>query len=285
MKHPIEKFVSYLLVLLTFFCVLIFALTYRAEQQAVTFAAPEKANLSRIAAKEELDPGDYDLLWQQTGLSQTDIDLIWNREMDIGAVLSSYQQRFLAKTSFDREVLSGFSKTERIADSSQYYQLYDLQAGDVLLTGSSHTLCYRHGHSGLCLGGGGEDLLEATVIGAPASLTAAAAWGGYPTGIQLRISEAAAAAAGMSQEELGAAVAAYAQRDFLGDDYRLLSGLFGIGAETDATQCAYLICEAYAHFGVAVSSRKFPVTPYSLLASGAFDLIQVWGVDPLAPAW
>lgn len=285
MKYRIQKILSYLLVVLTFFCMLVFALTWRTEQQAVTFVPPWEADLSQIAAKEELSAGDYDLLWQQTGLSKSDIDLIWVKETDIAGTLYRYQQRFLAKSAFDSEVLSGFSKTERIADRNQYYQLYDLQEGDVLLTKSTHTLCYRHGHSGLYLGGGEEHLLEATVIGAPASLTTAAAWGGYPTGMQLRVSEAAAAKAGMSVTELGAAVAAYAQEDLRGDDYHLLSGLFGIGVDTDATQCAYLIYEAYAHFGVEVSSRTFPVTPSSLLQSGAFDLIQVWGVDPLDPDW
>ncbi len=285
MKYRIQKIVSYLLVVLTFFCVLVFALTWRTEQQAVTFVPPWEAELTQIAAKKELSGGDYDLLWQQTGLSKTDIDLIWAKAPDIAATLSGYQQRFLAENAFDSEALSGFSKTERISDRDQYYQLYDLKEGDVLLTKSTHTLCYRHGHSGLYLGGGEENILEATVVGAPASLTTAAAWGGYPTGMQLRISEAAAAKVGMSQEELGAAVAAYAQEDLVGDDYRLLAGLFGIGVDTDATQCAYLIYAAYAHFGVDVSSRKFPVTPSSLLESGAFDLIQVWGVDPLDPGW
>jgi hypothetical protein len=89
----------------------------------------------------------------------------------------------------------------------------------------------------------------------------------------------------MSPAELGAAVAAYAEDDLVGDDYRLISGLFGIGVDTDATQCAYLVYEAYAHFGIDVSSRNFPVTPSSLLKSGKFDLIQVWGVNPLDPNW
>jgi hypothetical protein len=46
-----------------------------------------------------------------------------------------------------------------------------------------------------------------------------------------------------------------------------------------------LIYEAYAYFGLNVSSRDFPVTPSSLLESGKFDIIQAWGVDPDAPGW
>lgn len=285
MRYRIQKIISYILVCFTLFCVVVFALTWRTEQQAVSFVTPWEADLTQIAAKNDLSDGDYDLLWHQTGLSRTDIDLIWANEPDIVGTMGAYQRRFLGEKAFDVEVLSGFAKAERISKQNQYYQFYDLQAGDVLLTKSTHTLCYRHGHSALYLGGEGENVLEASVIGMPVSLTTAAAWGGYPTGIQLRISKDAAAEANMSQEELGTAVAAYAQENLLGDDYRLLSGVFGMGIDSDATQCAYLIWEAFAHFGVDVSERSFPVTPSSLLKSGKFDLIQVWGVDPDSPGW
>lgn len=285
MKYRIQKIISYILVVLVFLCCLVFALTWRTEQQAVTFVPPQAVDLTKIAAKMALSADDYDLLYEQTGLAKPDIDLIWAKESDIAATLSAYQQRYLSESTFDTEILAGFSKAERISDRNQYVQIYDLQKGDVLLTQSTHTLCYRHGHSSLYLGGTEPDLLEATVIGAPVSLTSAWSWGGYPTGIQLRISEEAAAEAGRAPAELGAAAASYAEEELLGDDYRLLAGAFGIGENTDATQCAYLIYEAYAHFGIDVSSRDFPVTPSSLLKSGKFDIIQVWGVDPASPGW
>jgi hypothetical protein len=285
MKYHTQKKIYSILVFLVFCGLIVFVLTWQTERQAVTDISFTEVDLTQIAAKTELSKDDYDLLYHQTGLSQTDIDLIWTKEADITAVISRYQQRFLAKNTFDAEVLSWFSKAERIADRNQYYQIYDLKEGDVLLTKSTHTLFYRHGHSSLYLGGTEQSLLEATVIGSPVSLTTAAAWGGYPTGIQLRISEDAAAEIDMEPEELGAAVAIYAKEELLGDDYRLLAGAFGIGAENDGTQCAYLIYEAYAYFGLNVSSRDFPVTPSSLLESGKFDIIQAWGVDPDAPGW
>jgi hypothetical protein len=286
MRYRIQKIIYTVLAIIVIFCVAVMAATAWTEKQAVTvFSTADEIDLTQIAAKSTLTADDYDLLLQQTGLGKDDIDLIWAKETNIAATLQSYQRRFFADPAYISDTIAGFSKAERIGAASDCYQIYDLQEGDVLLTKSTHTLCYRHGHSSLYLGGNEKQLLEATQIGSPVTTTTAAAWGGYPTGIQLRITSAAAKAAGMSQSELGEAVAAYAETNILGENYSLLTGIFGVGPKTEDTQCADLVYEAFLHFGVDVSTREFPVTPSSLLKSGMFEVVQVWGMDPVDPSW
>lgn len=285
MKYRIQKIIYSILTVIVLFCCVVLIATEVTEKHAVSPLSTAKVDLTEVAQKTTLSQSDYDLLFKQTGLGKTDIDLIWDSKADIYGEISAYQRRFFSDPAYICDGIAGFSRAERIVDSEDDYQFYDVQEGDVFLTKSTHTLCYRHGHSSLYLGGEEKELLEATVIGAPVTCTKAAAWGGYPTGIQLRITTAMAASVGMTPAELGEAVVAYAREEILGDNYDLLAGAFGIGANSDDTQCAYLIYEAFSHFGVNVSTREFPVTPTSLLNSGAFEIIQVWGLDPENPGW
>ena len=60
-----------------------------------------------------------------------------------------------------------FSSNERFRDAEgdkiPYYDLSNVQPGDILVTMSNHTLGYRHGHSGLVVGEG--KTLEAVYLG------------------------------------------------------------------------------------------------------------------------
>lgn len=283
MKYRVKRIIYFILFYGLLFSGAVLAATAFTEANAVSAPSYAKVELSPVVAKTNLSRADYSLLLSQTGLGRADIDRIWATEPDIKAVLDAYQGRFFSAPAVVCASIAGFSRAESVVEQKDFYQIYDLEAGDVLLTKSTHTLCYRHGHSSLYLGN--NKLLEATVIGSPVTTTEAWAWGGYPTGIQLRISAKAAAAVGMTQAQLGEAVAAYAQEELLGDNYSLLTGAFGVGPATNDTQCADLIYRAFLHFGVTVSTRTFPVTPSSLLKSGMFEVVQVWGMDPAHLRW
>ena len=264
-------------------CVCVIALwTLLTENSAFTPPRSEKAPLAEILQKEILDEADYELLWEQTGLSRSAVDELWQKS-DRNERLYREQNRFFHAPVYQCRGLTGFVKVEVIGGRENYYRLYDLRPGDVLLTKSTHTFGYRHGHSALFIGSG--ELLEATEIGEPVSVTEAAYWGSYPTGIHLRITEDAAAEIGMSREEAGLFVAEYAQKNLLDDEYRLTAGLFNDGMEENETQCAHLIWAAFQSVGIDVSARDFPVTPYALLESGKFEIIRCWGFDPNDIRW
>lgn len=272
-KHLIPGFFLFCVIFIT----AVAAATELTENNASSIPEAEQANISQVLNKDSLTKDDYSFLWEQTGLSKTVIDQLRSKPNGIREIKKA-QTILFEPPSFVCKEISGFSKAETIEDKKNFCPVYDLMPGDVLLTKSTHTLCYRHGHSALVIGDG--MLAEATAIGNPVSVTDTSKWGGYPSAIQLRITKEAAAKTGMTPEELGEAVSSYAEQNLLGENYHLLAGAFGHGIESGETQCAYLIWEAYQAFGVDVSARSFPVTPASLLNSKQFEVISCRGFDP-----
>lgn len=256
--------------------------TLWTENSAATAPQSNKTDLTAILQKETLSEKDYATLWEQTGLGRSHVNFLWDSP-DRETIFLAEQSRFFGAPDFQCANLAVVSMAEVITDPNAAYPLYDLRPGDVLLTKSTHTLFWRHGHSALYLGNG--EMLEATAIGKPTAVKEAALWGYYPSGIHLRVRDSAALDADMTAEELGESVAAYAADELADDRYRLFAGAFGIGPENDATQCAYLISAAYEHFGIQVSDRDFPVTPSSLLESGKFEILRFWGFDPKDLHW
>ena len=277
MKYRTFRLIRHILFLGIIAAVLFSLLLFLNERQAVDIIKSPPADLSGVLRKEKLNDDDYKLLFYETGLGQSCIDIIWQRQ-DKKELILSEQKKFYDIPDYDCHILSLLTKSEKIIDKKNTAVFYDLRPGDVLLTKSTHTLFYRHGHSALVLD---EDtLLEAVAIGEPAQTVEAKNWGMYPSFIQLRIREDIAGKTGMRAEELGSAVASYAEKNYDDAAYSLLAGAFGHGEKSGETQCAHLIAAPYAQFGITVSSRDFPATPRSLLKSGAFEIIQYRGFDP-----
>lgn len=282
MKYKLGKIITTACLMLAVIAAILGALTLFGEQNSATEPSLEKIDLSAIIQKDTLTEQDYAILWEQTGLGKTILQSLW-QEPNRKEILLAEQERFFHAPDHSCLSLALFSRSEVITDREEYYPLYDLQPGDVLLTKSTHTLCYRHGHSALYIGGG--ELLEAAAIGLPTDTAKAELWGQYPSGIHLRLKESVAKEQGADSKTLGAQAADYAKTELADDNYHLLAGAFHIGTETDHTQCAHLIYAAYQSCGVEVSSRNFPVTPHSLLESGRFEILRYWGFDPKDINW
>ncbi|MBQ4092868.1 MAG: hypothetical protein IJC82_06130 [Firmicutes bacterium] len=282
MKYKLAKIITTACLILISIAAILGVLTLFTERSSTTAPTTEKTDLTAIAEKEVLTEQDYATLWEQTGLGKTILQSLW-KETNRKEILSAEQDRFFDAPTYSCISLALFSRAEIITNREDYYPIYDLQPGDVLLTKSTHTLCYRHGHSALYIGDG--LLLEAAAIGLPTDTAKAELWGQYPSGIHLRLKESVAKEQGISNKTLGAQAADYAKEELAGDKYHLFSGAFGIGAETNHTQCAHLIYAAYQSCGIEVSAKDFPVTPHSLLESGQFEILHYWGFDPKDINW
>lgn len=282
MKYKTGKHISHIVIFLTVLICVISVWTLFAEKNVAVTPNYAEVSLEEISKKERLSTEDFRLIREQTGLSENATKALW-REGNRKELLLREQQLFFHTPTYQCRSLTGLVKVEVINGKENYFGLYDLQPGDVLLTPNTHTFGYRHGHSALAIGNGA--LLEATEIGKPVSKTEAFFWGGYPAGIHLRITESAAAKIGMSRQELGSKAAAYAEKNLIDDNYRLTAGAFHNDTEENETQCAHLIWAAFAPFGIDVSARDFPVTPHALLQSGKFEVIRFWGFDPRDIDW
>ena len=119
--------------------------------------------------------------------------------------LNEAQEKNFDIPSYTCEETSIFSSNERFKDeegkNKKHYDLIDVQPGDVLISMSTHTMGYRHGHCGIVIN---EDkILEAVYWGKPTEICGIKRWESCPTVLQLRISEKLAESKGLSKEEMG----------------------------------------------------------------------------------
>ena len=169
----------------------------------------------------ELTTSDYQLLFQQTGLGPSAIaDL--QKEEDFSRQLLRYQDCFFQERDLIcRRVFFPVWQEWLITPEEEPLQflLAPCQAGDILLTRSTHCLGWRMGHAGLVVDPARGLVLESSGLGFPSALEELSHWQDYPSFILLRLKD-------RSKEER-AAVAAFAQANLLDVPYRLTAGLWG----------------------------------------------------------
>ena len=172
--------------------------------------------------------------------------------------------------------LSLITREEYLAQEP-YPPLPPLQDGDILLTFSTHSFGWRHGHAGLVVDGQDGRVLEAVVLGRPSAVCSAEHWRAYSTLLVLRPASVPA--------ELPGQVAQYALEHLDAIPYHLTSGLgrekapgleTGIGA-----QCAYLVWYAYFQFGYDLDGDGGRlVTVRDLASSPLLQVIYCRGISP-----
>lgn len=151
----------------------------------------------------------------------------------------------------------------------------NLQSGDILVTLSTHSLGWRHGHVGLVLDS--ETVLECVALGEKSRVVKTKHWGTYSGYTVLRVRDAT--------EELRQEVASYAKEHLCGVPYHLSAGLIGKkNRDIDATyfgmQCAYLAWYAWNHFGYDLDGDGGRlVTARDLLDSDAVEVVESFGGD------
>ena len=175
-----------------------------------------------------------------------------------------------------REGSSGLKITDRQSpEDVQGPPLVDLQPGDILLTLSTHSLGWRHGHAALVIDE--NTTLECAVLGTDSSYGTTQYWRGCAEYCVLRVKDIT--------PEQQREVAEYACDTLYGVPYHLTSGFIGPKApEPDSAyfglQCAYLVWYAWNHFGYDLDADGGRlVTAYDLLQSELLEVVQVYGMD------
>ena len=152
--------------------------------------------------------------------------------------------------------------------------LAPLEPGDLLITFSTHTLGWRHGHAALVTDSG--TVLEAAMPGTASGTASLDSWRTYPTLLVLRVRDATA-------EQRGAA-AAKALQELLEIPYGFFGGLWGEKSPEPpltSVQCAYLPWYAWLRQGFDLDGDGgWLVTVADLAASPLLEVVQVRGMDP-----
>ncbi len=268
MKKKIIFFISVVVLLIVWVVCDFFA--------AVNTKTPVLQDLSPLFDKSTFTEADYQLIFKQTGLGRGAVDAL-QKEEDFAKELMAFQaqkqeplhykQTFLFFPTTTAELLKDEQNHER------YLKLPPLKAGDILITKSTKTLLYRHGHAGLVLEPN-RSTIESLMIGSPSERLSIDNWLSYPTLLVLRPKD-------MTEEDCRK-VTEYARTHLLGVPYDLLTGIVKKDKSElksiDGTQCAHLIWQAYYKAGLDLDADKgWLVTPYDIAKSPDLEIVFSYG--------
>ncbi|MCH5265603.1 MAG: hypothetical protein J1F02_06865 [Lachnospiraceae bacterium] len=217
---------------------------------------------------------DYETIFLQTGLGAAAVD----RLLEEG----KFQEILKAQTAFFHPpeadcspMLGWFTREDRLINAPGT-PLVDLQPGDILVSLSTHTGGWRHGHAGLVINE--NTILESAVLGEDSGMVSAAHWTTYSNYAVLRVK-------GVTPQ-LQREVAEYGRTTLNGVPYRISSGFIGPKApEPDdwqfGLQCSYLVWYAWQHFDYDLDSDGGRlVSTCDLLHSDELEVVQLYGMDP-----
>lgn len=251
------------------------------ERQSVWTPDYGKAELGWIAEKEVLEKTDYDFLLFQTGLGRAAVDQLFNEFPLSGGraqELSKYQANFFSAGNYRCKRIGKITYEERNkgpkGEVIAGFQLATLKDGDILITKSTHSLGWRHGHAAIVTSGEKGDTLEAILWGYPSVLQNSEKWTTYSSFIQLRLKG--------DQYGLGRQAAAIAIADLFDLPYGLLTGIPEKSPNpVRKTQCAHLVWYPYNKLGYDLDTDgSWLVTPRDIAGSEYLEIVQIYGVSP-----
>lgn len=217
---------------------------------------------------------EYETFFLQTGLGKTAINkLIEKNEFD---TILNIQEKFWEKPDVVCKSIFGlYSKVDKV-DRNKTPEIVDLQPGDILITLSTHSAGWHHGHAGLVLDE--NYVLECVKWGEESEIVKVSHWRTYSNYVVMRVKNASSEEAEM--------VAKYAKENLCGVPYRLSVGVLS-GKLLDrknkmfGTHCGHCVWYAWKMFGYDLDSDGGRiVTPYDVMMSKEVEIVQVYGMNP-----
>lgn len=239
-------------------------------------------DLSSILAQETLDREDYELLWAQTGLGPSAVDALLALGDPGVEQIQETQRGFFEPAGEDVCSLLGITTREhrRRDDSGRMVPtvpLAPLKEGDILVSFSTHTAGWTHGHAGLVLDPETGVTLESVVLGTRSSAMNVNHWRAYTTIMVLRPK---------ADDATRHRVVELAREHLENIPYSLVSGVFGdkfqpLNGPHNA-HCGYLPWYAWmaaADLDLDADGGHI-VAPMDLALSPNVEVVQLFGVDP-----
>ena len=229
-----------------------------------------RPDYERITLTEE---SDYETIFLQTGLGRSAVDKLFAAG-DFQTILDAQEAFFNPPEAACTPLLGWFTREDRLETPGT--PLVDLQPGDVVLTLSTHSLGWRHGHAGLVIDSG--TTLECVVLGTDSTLMNASHWSKYSNYAVLRLKD--------MTPELQQEIVEYSLSTLVGIPYHLTSGFIGPKAPDPedwqfGLHCSYLVWYAWNHFGYDLDSDGGRLAScYDLLHSDLLEVVQIYGMDP-----
>lgn len=265
--------ISIFTIFIDLYCCFIFLNMYNRTYLPVS----PKIDLLPIINNSELSEQDYSLIFSQTGLSKLAIDELFAQNDGTKQILS-YQNSYYAKRNMYIEKLNPFTSQENILvkktidKNNDRIQLAPLKNGDILLTKSTYTLYWRHGHCGLVIDAKNGIVLESIEPGTISKYQNISKWQTYSTLKVLRLKN-------VSQKKLDE-ITQYADKNLIGLKYGILASKKQCSKLLSAN-CSQMIYQAFIHFGYDIDSNHgLFITPKDIAKSKLLSIVQIYGFKP-----
>ncbi len=244
-------------------------------------AKPSKVtycDLKPVLEKDELTNEDYELIFRQTGLGKVAVLDIKEQVEDFIFELEKFQKQNLSPLHYRQDFLFFPTTTaEQLEDENgvdRRLELPPLRDGDILITKSTKTLIYRHGHGALVLDAEQGQTVEALMIGSPSEILKVDSWQYYPTLMILRPKNVAL--------ESIQQMVFYAEEKLYQVPYWLTTGLLQKDKShferVDGTQCAHLVWQAFKQMGIDIDADGgWLVTPHDIAISQELEVVFSFG--------
>lgn len=234
----------------------------------------EQVDLTGILDQETLSDEDYQLLYEQTGLTKIGIDRALEKGSSGKSLIKTIQKNYFKEHTVENDLFAPFVCTDYIDESVACTYLED---GDILVTSSTHISGVRIGHSGLVVNGAARHVLQANAYGGTSRIETSD--GDFTKRVNfmvLRVKDSSA------DGETKQKVIDYAMENLVGIPYEGLAGLLTNKNKIKKTQCSHLIWYAYKQAaGIDLDGNGgLIVTPKNIAASKHVELVQTFGFDP-----
>ena len=229
----------------------------------------DKVDISFVLDREEFTDEEYDLLFEQTGLTRIGID-DFVKEGKQNEILR-IQRYFFEEPDYYCNIFhfcfGMFTK------SYGRYPNAILEDGDIIYSPSTYISFVELAHSAIVTDGERGIIAEAYGYGTNLDTCTASSFFVYPAFVILRPKATA---------ELRGEVADYVTENMIDTPYDILTGIFGKKAPENlkTTHCSHLPWYAYNKFGIDLDSNGGKiVTPKDILNSPYLEVVQVFGID------
>jgi len=268
--------------------VTIFFLENKVEKEGHYTPSYAKLDIDKII-EDGIQVDEYKDLFLQTGLGRTSIEGIIESNKNYVDELKKYQNDFFAENNYECNRITIITGEEQSVDAqgeiTNKFAINDLRDGDILISLSTHSLGWRHGHAAIVVDSSNGTTLESLVLGKDSEYQNYKKWERYPTFIQLRIKDdVLGQVEGDKKDRIEAEkkLISTAENKLYGVPYGLFAGIpFKYVENIKKTHCAHLVWYAYKELGIDIDSDKgIFVTPYDMANSDLLEVVQIYGIDP-----
>ena len=268
-KHPVLS-----VILKIFATFLVFVLLLEIGVFALHIKKPyspsyQKVDISSIVLKTELSPHDYELLFDQTGLSKIGVDSLLKsgRKDDI---LSIQEQYFKNHSTSNIQ----FSPLTCCHEMEYEAQIALLEVGDIIISPTSHFSFFEMGHSAIVVDAEQGRVINATGYNNKSCYENISAIVVDPSFVILRPK---------AGSEIAKKAAKYAETELLDLHYSISIGVLGSKFQQKpiSTHCSHLVWQSYKKFGVDLDYNGGGVVlPMDIAKSDELEIVQIFGIDP-----